>query len=381
MKILVTTPLLPPEIGGPATYTPEMVQRLKTNHEITVLAFADNPEPLGVPLHTIAKKQNIALRMTKFFYKTFRLGLLNDLIYAQNAMSAGLPSVIIGKIIKKPVVVKFVGDAAWENAFREGKTKKLLEEFLKKPDAGSLISIRQKIQHFVFKKSKAIVVPSEYLKRLLTVYYHLPENKIFTIYNAAEENKTNNERNPKPNQILTTGRLVPWKNVDEIILAVKILSKEISDIKLVIAGEGPELENLKNLAENLSVKDKVIFTGKVPRTETRNLRNQSEIFILNSTYEGLPHTVLSSFSASIPVIATNIPGTNEAVYDGETGLLVPPHQPKLLATAIKRLLADATLQKKLVANGYKILQEKFSWKNHVQSLTKLLESVLSEPTH
>ena len=122
------------------------------------------------------------------------------------------------------------------------------------------------------------------------------------------------------------------------------------------------------------------FIGRVPQLQIRYLERESEIFILNSIYEGLPHTVLSSFSAELPVIATNIPGTDEAVYDGETGLLVPPNNPRKLAEAIEKLFNDKKLQEKLINGAEKILQEKFSWNVHLNTLLGIFHSIAKHST-
>ena len=123
----------------------------------------------------------------------------------------------------------------------------------------------------------------------------------------------------------------------------------------------------------------VSFLGKVSRAETWHIRKKSSVYVLNSTYEGLPHTVLTSFAAQIPVIATDISGTNEAVYHEKTGLLVRPGNDAELANAIERLFTDAALCKKLTDGGTKLLKEKFSWEGHLAGLTSIFESVLAKP--
>ncbi len=101
--------------------------------------------------------------------------------------------------------------------------------------------------------------------------------------------------------------------------------------------------------------------------------------MLNSTYEGLPHTALTTFAAEIPMVATNIPGTNEAVYHEQSGLLIPPGDVEALSDAITRLFEDAKLRERLVAGGKKILGEKFSWEAHITTLEKTLQSVCTHP--
>jgi glycosyltransferase involved in cell wall biosynthesis len=152
-------------------------------------------------------------------------------------------------------------------------------------------------------------------------------------------------------------------------------------VRLLVAGDGPEEEALKALARKLGVGERVIFLGRVSRAETWHVRKTSQVYVLNSTYEGLPHTVLTSFAAGIPTVATDIPGTDEAVYHEQSGLLVKPGEAQELASAIARLFKDEALRKRLAEGGGLILAEKFSWEAHLRTLMRLLESLRAEPRH
>ena len=379
MRILITTPIWPPEIGGPATYIKELISHLPGHYQSTVLAFADNPEDLPeVPFVSISKKNPLPIRQLRFFKKLLDLGKNTDVIYAQNPMAVGVPSIVASHILKKPLILKFVGDNAWESAFRNGQTKKLLEEFLKNPDAGFKNKLRLLVQKWVFRRASKIIVPSNFLGRILVTYYKIPVEKIVTIYNASEskEDFDQDRIEADPHQIISVGRLVPWKDVGGIIEAVNILRRDFPQIKLVIAGDGPERKSLEQLLGSIQLKERVLFLGNISEKETVQWRKKSAIFVLNSLYEGLPHTVLSSFAIGIPVVATNIPGTNEAVIDGQTGLAVPIRDPQALAEGIRRILTDKELAKKLTLNAKKLLEDKFSWPKHIQSLEDTFDKVV-----
>lgn len=378
MKILITSAIWPPEIGGPATYAEELVQRLKNQHDIKVAVFADGPEKIeGIELVSVSKKSPLLIRQIRYLKTILTLTRKADLTYAQNAMAAGVPSVIASKLSHKPLIIKFVGDNAWESAFRDGKTKKLLEDFLQKPDAGIKNRIRQWFQKWTLSKANKVIVPSNYLGRVLSKYYKIKPNKIITIYNASESNNSGSEEiTPDPNQIITVARLVPWKGIDGIIKAVKIIKQTRPEIKLVVAGDGPEMNNLKKLVEELSLGKSVEFLGNVSKKEVMRWYKRSFIFILNSSYEGLPHTVLDSFAAGTPVIATNILGTNEAVYNESTGLAVPLNDPQSIASAANRLFNNSELRSQLIVNARRLLKEKFSWQSHLSSLNGLFKSLV-----
>lgn len=295
-------------------------------------------------------------------------------------MASGLPVALVTRLRHKPFVLKFVGDEAWERATQRRETSKRLEDFLEHPEGSLRIRLMMLVQGFVLRRAAVVTTPSLYLTEELIKRYGVHRAHTVVNYNAAENtDEASLVGNRNKHQIVTTARLVAWKGIEGIIRAVGILKKKIPDIKLLIAGDGPELENLKSLAQSAGVGENVVFMGNVSRDETRRIRKESEVYVLNSTYEGLPHTVLTSFDAMIPTIATDISGTNEAVYHEKTGLLVEPGDDQGLADAIERILENPELGKTLAQNAKNLLKEKFSWEAHLKTLNGILESVVTKP--
>ncbi|MBP6858747.1 MAG: glycosyltransferase family 4 protein [Candidatus Pacebacteria bacterium] len=379
MKIVIATPIYPPEIGGPATYTKELCERLHNTHNITVVAYTDVGESFeGTKLVRVSKHRPLPVRLLRYFMTLFREARGADLIYVQNAMAAGLPTALACMILRKPFVLKFVGDEAWERATQKRLTTKRLEEFLATPDGTWKIRAMMLIQGWVLRRAACVTTPSAYLSEELIKAYGVRRERAVVNYNAAEETEVLpfEPTPPVPHQIAVTARLTAWKGIDGIIRAMKIVLKKFPDARVIIAGDGPETDSLKQLARDTGVEDAVSFLGKVSRAETWHIRKNSSVYILNSTYEGLPHTVLTSFAAGIPVIATDISGTNEAVYDGKTGLLVKPGDDVALAAAIEKLFTDPALYNGLVDGGMKLLKEKFSWEGHLEGLAGIFEKVV-----
>lgn len=379
MKIIIATPIYPPEIGGPATYTKELCERLSGTHDITVIAYTNSGEPFPhTHLIPVGKGRPLPIRLTIFFIKLFKASKGVDVIYVQNAMAAGLPVALVSMLRGIPFVLKFVGDEAWERATQHRRTTKRLEDFMLKPDGGMKIRLMMMVQGFVLRRAAVVTTPSAYLSQALIRTYGVTQKQAVVNYNAAENTTVLPFESKRiKHQIATTARLVAWKGIDGIIRALALLKKKFPDARLVIAGEGPEMESLKKLAETSGVVDSVTFLGNISRAETWQLRNNSEVYVLNSTYEGLPHTVLTSFAAMIPTVATNIPGTNEALYHEKTGLLVEPGDDHALADAIERYFNNPELGAKLAENGLKLLKEKFSWEAHIKTLNEILKSVVA----
>ena len=130
---------------------------------------------------------------------------------------------------------------------------------------------------------------------------------------------------------------------------------------LVIAGDGPELENLKVLVSELGLVDRVHFPGRADRQQVAAYLSGCEFFVLSSRAdEGLPVVCAEAMGAGCAIVATRSGGAPEAVLDGQTGLLVDKENVEQLAAAMQRLMADSQLRKQLAAAG-KARAAEFAW--------------------
>ncbi len=166
---------------------------------------------------------------------------------------------------------------------------------------------------------------------------------------------------------ISTGfsELLPVKNIDGVIRAVP------KNAELWIIGDGPQKNSLEKLAKQLG--QKVIFFGRVDNKKARELMRQSDIFVLNSFHEGLPHALLEALAEGVPVIATKIPAVAEILVDKVTGLLVNIDDSGDLAEKILEVKNYPELAK----NGKKLYKEKFTWETHLKELYNVFDEVAS----
>jgi glycosyltransferase involved in cell wall biosynthesis len=377
MRVILATPIYPPEVGGPVTYIVELAQRLRGNHHIVVVAYTDSLEPIPhTHLIAVSKKNMLPVRLYRYFFTLLREARQSDVIYVQNAVATGLPAVLVGWWLKKPVILKFVGDEAWERATQAGKTKKQLEDFYASPEGGLRTKLFMTIERFVLQRASLVTTPSAYLAKLITHTYNLDPKKVVVNYNAVAA-KEASELVPErvPYRVSIASRLVAWKHIDQVINVVAELHEKYPEIELRIAGVGPDEQKLKELVYQLDAESFIKFLGQIPQRDSRALQASAQVHVLNSTYEGMPYEVLNAFAMTTAVVATNIPGTNEVVEDEKTGLLVPAGDEKALAGAIERLFTDPALRERVAQGGAKILKEKFSWEAHLATLERMLGEV------
>lgn len=155
--------------------------------------------------------------------------------------------------------------------------------------------------------------------------------------------------------LITVSRLVHKNGIDTIIRALPLLPVSV---KLLIAGTGPDERKLKSLAKELKVSEQVTFLGEVLHTRLPLYLKSSDIFIRPSRSEGMGNVFIEAFAAGIPVIATQVGGISDFLFDPDknpdrepTGLAVVPEDYVGIAKQAERLMSDSTLRINLITNA------------------------------
>lgn len=360
MKVLMVTGIFPPDIGGPASYVPkvgtELIQRGHNVKVITLSDSCDHNDEYRFDLVRIARGLFKPLRWLKTVAKIVRNSKGSDLIYVNGL---GFESMLASFITRKPTVYKIVGDYAWERARSKGIFTGTIDEY-QSASKGIILKILDFIRTTPLRCASKIITPSKYLKAIVSGWNIAPE-KINVVYNAVELPESIEGENQLPefegNTLITICRLTPWKGVASIIEALVTLK----DCRLIIVGDGPLRKVLESQANKKGVSDRVIFSGNVAKQQVSNLLSQADLFILNSSYEGLPHVALEAMMAEVPVVATDVGGTSEAVLDGETGILVPYGEQSVLEGAIRSILTDKSRRESLVKHALEYSRKNFDF--------------------
>jgi glycosyltransferase involved in cell wall biosynthesis len=181
---------------------------------------------------------------------------------------------------------------------------------------------------------------------------------------------------PSGNLILFAGRLVERKGVRYLVDAVKMLSLKM-DVRLVIVGDGPEFQSLKEQVKQNGLEERIALAGRVSDKELEHYYQSCSVFVLPAVTdakgdtEGLGVVLIEALSYGRPVVASRAGGIVDIVKDGETGLLVPEKDPRALAVAIERILRDRNLASKLAEGGLKHVEKSFAWDSIVDTLSNL----------
>ncbi len=360
MRILITSPVFPPDLGGPAVYVPSLARYLvERGHQVSVVAFCSDPAPSGYPfrVRTISRG-SLPVRYLRAFFMVWREARAHDVVYVNEHLA--LLHVLAARLAGRRAVIRIMVDGAWEISHRKGWIGGDDIVTFETKDYGAKVKLTRWLQVRWWSWCRRIIACSAFLRGILVERYQVPEDKVVLVYNAYHGPQSEDVALDRATArrelglegdrrfLLTVCRLMVWKRVDGIIRALRGLPE---DVCLLVAGDGDMLEPWKALARELGLADRVQFLGNVPHARIPLYLRAADVFVLNSEYEGLSHTLLEAIHVGTPIVCSGVCGNPELVEDGVNGLLVQPGDDDGLRRAVARVLDDPELGCRFVEQG------------------------------
>jgi glycosyltransferase involved in cell wall biosynthesis len=232
------------------------------------------------------------------------------------------------------------------------------------------------------RKASAFIAVSHFIRtKLLEKGY--PEEKIIQHYIGVDTAKFSpSDRIPDERYILCVGRHTQKKGIDTLLRAFAQVARKHPSVSLIQVGKGSLTTELKVLAKELGIDNRVRFLGAQPHETVLNLMRDAEIFALPSqvaadgTCEGLPIVHNEASACGIPIVSTWHSGIPEAVLDGKTGFLVPERDDMALAEKLDTLLSDRALGKEMGQRGRELVCEVFDIRKQTVKLEAIYDSLL-----
>ncbi len=364
MKLLLAADIFPPQSGGPATYVVTLANELSKQGDI-VRIVSLNPKSdksaATCSVHHVTSSNKL-FRYLQYFWLLFWEAKNVEVVYAMGPVNAGLPGLIVARLLGKKFVVKVVGDYAWEQFQNSSKSDIMVDEF-QKLKIGGKIGILKLIEAFVVKNADLVITPSVYLKNIV-LGWGAKEEKVSVVYNAVSKlditpkSKPSNER-----WIVSAGRLVPWKGM---MVLLKIINENFlgTETKLKIIGDGPEYSNLSREVKKMHLENSVELVGSLSHADTLSYIRSADVFLLNSGYEGLSHVILEAKNFGVPVLASEVGGNPELV---SSEFLFPYNNSEIIKQKIKTIIDNP---KNISFND-----EKFSLEAMITNTKKLLSGI------
>jgi len=331
VKVLIAAGIYPPAVGGPATHLAHLLPHLLARGlELRAVAFAEQDAAARDTFPTVRiTGAHWTIRNARYGSAFRRHEQWADVVYAT---SMGLPR----SRGRRPALLRIPGDLAWERAVNRGLVP-MTEDIDRFQHArhGSRVALLKWLRRREARSAARIVVPSDYLKRLV-VGWGIEPARIAVVHSAATYEAGTESREELRQRLGWTGpalqlvspvRLVPWKGIDLLIDAVNA----VPGVALTVLGDGPQRAALETRARRGNAA--ITFLGDRPADDVRACLRAADYCVVYSGYEGLSHTLLESLACGTPVIASRRGGNPEIVMHGENGLLVDhPDAQALTAT-------------------------------------------------
>jgi len=354
----------PPSTGGSQTWSYEVARRLvEMGHGVTLLAHKapgwrefDSKCPFPV------ERAGWKIRLYWKFRKILKRERIEKVLVTHRADFAEA-----ARLLAAPRRVPYVIVAHGGEILKERRAPSVERNF---PDAARVIAV------------------SNFTKGLL-VNLGVEEKKVVVIANGTDPERFSPSADgsairsglAKPGQkiVFTVSRLVKRKGHDVVMRAIAAL-KDRHDIVYIIGGVGAEEGNLRALAGQLGMRDRVHFAGLIPADELPKYYSACDAFAMPNrcvagemNVEGFGIVFLEANAAGKPVIGGNSGGTPDAIIHGETGFLVDPEKVSDVADALDKIFSDPQLAARMGKAGRERVMRDFTWKRTAERVAKVLE--------
>lgn len=304
--------------------------------------------------------------------RALKEGLRPHVIHSHDWLTAPA-SVALKHLLKAPLIVTV-------HATEYGRSR------------GSIITSMQRQVHYwewrMCYEAWRVIVCSGAMRQEVVRAFALPSDKLLVLPNGVEldeldchkplEGEKKRYALPWEKIVLFVGRHVYEKGVDVLVEAARTILSHRSDVKFVIAGDGPMRLHLMWLSSTYGLGDKVLFTGRLSDEELYKIYKLAYMVAIPSRYEPFGIVALEAMASGKPVIASRVGGLSEIIVDGKTGVLVPPGDPGALARAIELLLDNPQLAGEMGVRGRRRVEDLYRWEKVVRFLERVYRRVLEE---
>ena len=390
MRVGIFTESYPPLVNGVSTSILMLEHALtKLGHEVFIITVSDNKKDyvlennghiLRLPSVNLANCYDY--KMTSV-YPIKAVNMIKkmdlDVIHSNVEFTVGIFARVVSEQLSIPLVHTY--HTNWEDyTLYITKNKKILDDICKK-------LLKYLVVFFEDKTVTELIVPSNKIYNLFKDKYKFTKN-IHIIQTGIETSKFYKENfnqkdinslkkklgiKKKDFVVMTVSRLAKEKSVDRIINNHKELVKKYSNMKLLIVGDGPDIDKLKDEAKSLGVSDSVIFTGKVPLSDIPIYYQLGNVFVTASKSETQGLTVVEAISSSLPVVAVKDDSFVNSVIEDFNGFVFTDDEKYI--NSISKLYEDKDLYNRL-SNQSRLLSEDFSSEYFALKVLKVYETAI-----
>lgn len=375
-RILIATPMLPPDIGGPGTFAARFAgECIRSGHTVSVLRYGTrDPHPLSGVIRQISISLHapVVLRHLRYAYAAWRMLARNDIALALDPVAVGWPLAMACRLRRKPFLIRIEGDSLWERYVSRTGEELTLRQF---HDALPQLTLSRRerawhrISRRVFSQAAGLVFSSRWREEIFRISYPLRSGPAVLILPAWPA--TAKRRREADRVLVFAGRFVRVKNLARLIRAFAVAAGH--EWRLLLIGDGPERERLLSEISNQGLEDRVRVVPPMAHEELLKRIASAHAFVLPSLSDVSPNVILECMAAGTPFLMTRESGFHEALKD--IGLFVRPLDEQDIAVALRQLCDPAvygTLVKRLA--GFRGAR---SWEAVASDWLKLIAEYVS----
>ncbi len=324
-KIVIATPLYPPEIGGPAAYAKAFETGFqKHGYDATVVSFGGF---LRLPP---------IIRHFEYTLELWRKSKGADVILALDQFSVGFPAALVARIRAAPLAFRIGGDFLWERACEQGSFEGTIREFYESGFYRRESSSLFKIVRWTLRQASGIIFNTSFQKDLHQTYYRTT-CPLFVVQNAVSKETLFASHEPHTNKktIVYAGRIIKLKNLRRLIEAFS--DSAFGEYSLVMLGDGPEVASLLEYAKSIDVDGRVSIQSERSRDEIYRAIHESVFCVLVSYGDVSPNFAYESLSLGKALVLTEATGIKEIMPDL---LYVSPSSTDSIRKGMQMLLDD-----------------------------------------
>lgn len=353
IRVLLVAPARP-LVGGQAVQAARLVENLGAEENLNIGFVPINPQLPSV-LNQLQKIKYVRTVVTSlaYIFKLLTTVPKYDIVHIFSAgdssfLIAPTPAVLIAKLFGKRTILNY----------RHGGAESHLQNW--KHSAAPIIKLFDKI-----------VVPSNFLVEVFSKFGFAAQS----VFNFVDTNKyLFRERRLLRPIFLSNRNFDALYNVSCILRAFGLIQHKFPDARLIVAGDGEEKERLKNLAEELQLKN-VECLGSVSPDEMPALYDRADIYLNSPNVDNMPTSLIEAFACGLPVVSTNAGGISLIVENNVTGILVEKNDHEAMARASIGLLENAEYAQKIITSAHAECA-KYSWNSVREKWLELYRQLL-----
>lgn len=237
------------------------------------------------------------------------------------------------------------------------------------------------IRYWVRKYSDRIIVHGEKLKNQMVQEYGLSSEKVHAIHIGEHEVApfkihTRKDLTEDGNLILFFGRIYEYKGLEYLIKSEPLITRELPDAKIIIAGTGEDFKKYESMMINRA--NFIVHNYRIPYKEGAEIFQRCSVVALPYIDASQSGVISTAYGFKKPVVVTDVGAIPEIVDDRKTGFIVPPKNSGALADAIVKLLKDEKLRREMGENAYKKLKTDMSWNKIAEKTIKVYKEAMAD---